>query len=59
MHSWTTIITLVVIFAFSIEFRPLDYFMTSYLASQGVNVTDTQVFKKINIIIFFIFIITN
>lgn len=45
MHSWTKIITLVVIFAFSVEFRPLDYFMTSYLAGQGVNVTDTQVFK--------------
>lgn len=42
MHSWTTIITLVVIFAFSVEFRPLDYFMTSYLVGQGVNVTDTQ-----------------
>lgn len=45
MHSRTKIITLAVIFAFSIEFRPLDYFMTSYLAGQGENVTDTQVFK--------------
>ncbi|CAH1737371.1 thiamine transporter 1-like [Aphis gossypii] len=42
MHSRTKIITLAVIFAFSIEFRPLDYFMTSYLAGQGENVTDTQ-----------------
>lgn len=43
MRSWTTIIALAVIFAFAIEFRPLDHFMTSYLASRGVNITDTQV----------------
>jgi len=46
MRGWTTIIALVVIFAFAIEFRPLDYFMTSYLArGQGVNVTDIKVLK--------------
>uniref|UniRef100_A0A2S2PS45 Thiamine transporter 2 n=1 Tax=Schizaphis graminum TaxID=13262 RepID=A0A2S2PS45_SCHGA len=40
MRGWTTIIALVVIFAFVIEFRPLDYFMISYLArSQGVNIS--------------------
>ncbi|KAL4121013.1 hypothetical protein QTP88_013598 [Uroleucon formosanum] len=42
MCSWTAIITLAVIFAFVIEFRPLDHFMTSYLTSRGVNITDTQ-----------------
>ncbi|XP_022167762.1 thiamine transporter 2-like isoform X2 [Myzus persicae] len=42
MRSWTTIIALAVIFAFAIEFRPLDHFMTSYFIDQGVNTTDTQ-----------------
>jgi len=45
MRSWTTIIALAVIFAFAIEFRPLDHFMISYLTSRGVNTTDTQVHK--------------
>ncbi|XP_016658549.1 folate transporter 1-like [Acyrthosiphon pisum] len=43
MRSWTTIIALAVIFAFAIEFRPLDHFMTIYLTGRRVNITDTQV----------------
>lgn len=43
MHSWTTIIALVVVFAFAIEFRPLDPFMTTYLTSPRVNITISQV----------------
>jgi len=50
MSSWTTIIALAVIFAFAIEFRPLDHFMTSYLIGQGINTTDTQVPKLTNIV---------
>lgn len=50
MRSWTTIIALAVIFAFAIEFRPLDHFMTSYFIDQGVNTTDTQVPKWTNIV---------
>lgn len=43
MHSWTTIMVLVVVFAFAIEFRPLDHFMTTYLTSPRVNITVSQV----------------
>lgn len=43
MHSWTTIIVLVVVFAFAIEFRPIDDFRTTYLTGPRVNVTESQV----------------
>ncbi|XP_025423243.1 folate transporter 1-like [Sipha flava] len=42
MHSWTTIIALVVVFIFAVEFRPLDYFMTTYLTSPRLNITLSQ-----------------
>jgi len=50
MRTWTTIIALSVVFVFAMEFRPVDYFMTSYLTSQEMKITDTQVLKLTNIV---------
>lgn len=47
MHSWTTIIVLVVVFGFAVEFRPLDHFMTAYLTDPPLNITTTQVIMKV------------
>lgn len=43
MHSWTTIVVLVVVFAFAAEFRPLDHYMTAFVTGPRVNVTVFQV----------------
>lgn len=51
MHSWTTIIVLVVVFGFAVEFRPLDHFMTEYLTGPPLNITTTQVNIKLTIIL--------
>lgn len=55
MHSWTTIIALVVVFAFAIEFRPLDHFMITYLTGPRVNITISQVNTRIGIIQYHIY----
>lgn len=64
MHTWKTIIALVVVFAFGIEFRPLDPFMTTYLTGPRVNITVSQVNIKFelmnhNIIYYTFFIIIS
>lgn len=50
MHSWITIIALVVVFAFAIEFRPLDHFMITYLTGPRVNINISQVNTRLKII---------
>lgn len=53
MHSWTTIIALVVVFVFAIEFRPLDHYMYTYITSPRVNITESQVNTKVKLYIIF------
>lgn len=50
MRTWTAIIALSVVFVFAMEFRPADHFMTSYLTSHEIQITDIQVLKLTNIV---------
>lgn len=52
MENWKVVTALVTVFAFSLEFRPMDSFLTAYLTGPQIHVTLAEVYYVIIVLRF-------